>query len=70
MVERFNRTLKEKDVSLFHGKEYQTIHRHFAGCRVRLYNNTRHSLIKMATADVTHDNEDVVRARLYTPMEV
>jgi len=32
---------------------------------VYAYNNTRHSLIKMATADVTHDDEDVVRARLY-----
>jgi len=63
VVERFNRTLKE-------------MYRYFTSKRTRrysdilqdlvyAYNHTYHSFIGMAPADVTTDNKDVVRARLY-----
>jgi len=64
VVERFNRTLKERMYRYFtatNTRRYIDILQDV----VYAYNNTRHSSIKMAPADVTHDNEDVVRARLY-----
>ena len=64
VVERFNRTLKQK------------MYRYFTAKRTRRYvdvlpdllhsyNNTYHRSIGMAPSEVTMDNEDEVRARLY-----
>jgi len=64
VAERFNRTLKEKMYRYFtakHTRRYIDVLQQL----IHAYNNTRHSSIRMAPVDVTPDNEDVVRARLY-----
>ena len=64
VVERFNRTLKEKMYRYFtskHTRRYTDILQDL----VYAYNHTHHRSIGMAPADVTADNEDIVRARLY-----
>jgi len=64
VVERFNRTLKKNMYRHFtakHTRRYVDVLQDL----VESYNHTYHSSIGMAPADVTLDNEDVVRARLY-----
>jgi len=64
VVERFNRTLKEKMFRYFTHKNT----RHYLdvlGDLLHSYNNTHHRSIGMAPHQVNTDNEDVVRARLY-----
>jgi len=64
IVERFNRTLKEKMYRYFtakHTRRYADVLQDI----VHAYNHTCHRSIGMAPADVTIDNEDVVRSRLY-----
>jgi len=64
VVERFNTTLKEKMYRYFtakHTRRYTDILQDL----VYAYNHTHHRSIGMAPTDVTPDNEDVVRARLY-----
>ena len=64
VAERFNRTLKEKMYRYFtakHTRRYVDVLQDL----VHAYNNTYHSSIGMAPADVTLDNEEVVRKRLY-----
>jgi len=64
VVERFNRTLKEKMYRYFtskHTRRYTDILQYL----VYAYNHTHHRSIGMAPADVTADNEDVVRAVHY-----
>ena len=64
VAERFNRMLKEKTYRYFtakHTRRYIDVLQHL----IHAYNNTRHSSIRMAPSEVTTDNEDVVRTRLY-----
>jgi len=64
IVERFKRTLKEKMFRYFTAKNtrrYVDVLPDF----IYAYNRSHHRSIGMAPADVTPDNEDVVRARLY-----
>jgi len=64
VAERFNRTLREKMYSCFtakHTRRYADVLQDL----VHANNNSYHSSIGMAPADVTPDNEDVVRERLY-----
>ena len=62
-ADRFNRTLKEKMYRYFtakHTRRFIDVLQDF----VHAY-NTRHGSIGMAPIDVTPDNEDEMRARLY-----
>jgi len=64
IVERFNRTLKEKMYRYFTAKNtrrYVDVLPDF----IYAYNHSRHRSIGMAPADVSPDNEDAIRARLY-----
>ena len=64
VVERFNRTLKEKMFRYFthaNTRRYVDI----LDDLVYSYNDTHHRSIGMAPSEVNEDNEDVVRARLY-----
>jgi len=64
LVERFNRTLKEKMYCYFTAKNtrrYVDVLPNF----IYTYNRSRHRSIGMAPANVSPDNEDAVRARLY-----
>jgi len=64
VVERFNRTLKEKMYRYFTAKNT----RRYVDVLPDLicaYNRSRHRSIGMAPADVSPDNEHAVRARLY-----
>ena len=64
VVERFNRTLKEK---MFRYFTYKNTRRYLDALDdlVHSYNNTHHRSIGMAPFEVNKDNENVVRARLY-----
>jgi len=64
VVERFDRTLKEK---MFRYFTYANTRRHLdvLDDLVHSYNNTHHRSIGMAPFEVNKDNEDIVRARLY-----
>jgi len=64
VVERFNRTLKEK---MFRYFTYKNTRRYLDVLEDLLhsYNNTHHRSIGMAPLEVNKDNENVVRARLY-----
>ena len=64
VVERFNRTLKEK---MFRYFTYKTTRRYLDDLDDLLhsYNNTHHRSIGMAPLQVNGNNENVVRARLY-----
>jgi len=64
VVERFNRTLKEK---MFRYFTYKNTRRYLDVLDDLLYsyNNTHHRSIGMAPFEVNKDNESVVRARLY-----
>ena len=64
VVERFNRTLKEKMFRYFtyaHTRRYLDV----LDDLVYSYNNTHHRSIGMAPHEVNKDNEYIVRARLY-----
>jgi len=64
VVERFNRTLKEKIYRYFtakHTKRYMDVLQD----HIDAYNHSYHRSIGMAPVHVTPDNEDVVRSRLY-----
>ena len=64
VVERFNRTLKGKMYRYFtarHTRRYVDV----LPDLMHSYNRTYHRSIGMTPIDVTPDNEDVVRARLY-----
>ena len=66
VVERFNRTLKQKMYSYFTAKRA----RRYVDVLPDLidsYNNTYHRTIGMAPSEVTTDNEDQARTRLYPP---
>ena len=64
VVERFNRTLKEK---MFRYFTYANTRRYLdvLDDLMHSYNHTHHRSIGMAPFEVNRDNEDVVRARLY-----
>jgi len=64
VVERFNRTLKEK---MFRYFTYKNTRRYVdvLSDLLHSYNNTRHQSIGMAPLQVNEDNENVVRNRLY-----
>ena len=64
IVERFNRTLKDK---MFRYFTHQNTRRYVDVLDDMLYshNNSYHRSIEMASSEVNEDNEDVVRARLY-----
>jgi len=64
IVERFNRTLKDK---MFRYFTHQNTRRHVDALDDLLdpYNNTHHRSIGMAPSEVNKTSEDVVRARLY-----
>jgi len=64
VVERFNRTLKEK---MFRYFTYKNTRRYTDVLEdlVHSYNNTYHRWIGMTQLEVNRDNEDIVRARLY-----
>ena len=64
VVERFNRTLKEK---MFRNFTHKNTRRYLDTLDDLLhsYNNTHHRSIGMAPAQVNKDNENDVRARLY-----
>ena len=64
VVERFNRTLKQKMYRYFTAKRTRR-YVDVLSDLVYSYNNTNHRSIGMAPSEVTTDNEDVVRARLY-----
>jgi len=66
VVERFNRTLKEK---MFRYFTHANTRRYVDALDDMLhsYNNTYHRSIGMSPSDVNEGNEDVVRARLYPP---
>jgi len=66
VVERFNRTLKQKMYRHFTAKStrrYVDVLPDLVHC----YNNTHHRSIGMAPMEVTADSEGVVRERLYPP---
>jgi hypothetical protein len=64
VVERFNRTLKTKMWKYFtHKNTYRYID--ILQDLVHSYNNTYHRSIGMTPAEVSIDNEDIVRKRLY-----
>ena len=65
VVERFNRTLKQKMFRYFTAKRT----RPYVDVLLDLvhYNNTYNRSIGVAPSEVTTDNEDQVRARLYPP---
>jgi hypothetical protein len=69
VVERFNRTLKEKMWRYFTHKEYRTNemvkYYDIIDDLVESYNNSRHRSIKMAPREVNIDNEDDVFINLY-----
>ena len=65
VVERFNRTLKQKMYRYFTAKRtrrYVDVLLDFAH-----YSNTYHRPIGVAPSEVTTDNEDQARTRLYPP---
>jgi len=64
VVERFNRTLKEK---MFRYFTYKNTRRYLDALDdlVYSYNNTHHRSIGMTPFEVNKDNERIVRARLY-----
>ena len=66
VVERFNRTLKgvmwRYLTHVSNGRYIDVLQQ-----LVSSYNNTYHSSIKMAPAEVNVQNEDIVRSRLYPP---
>jgi len=65
VVERFNRTLKQKMYRYFTAKRtsrYVDVLLDFVH-----YNNTYHRSIDVAPSEVTADNEDQGRTRLYPP---
>ena len=64
VVERFNRTLLGK---LFKFLTYKNTQRYVDILQdiVDSYNSTEHSSIKMAPIEVTHQNESIIRQRLY-----
>jgi len=66
VVERFNRTLKEK---MFRYFTYKNTRRYLnvLDDLLHSYNNTQHRSIGMAPCEVNKDTESVVRARLYPP---
>jgi transposase InsO family protein len=69
VVERFNRTLKGIMWRYFTHKStgrYIDVLPDF----VSSYNNTYHRSIKMAPSDVTTQNEDIVRSRLFKPKKL
>ena len=64
VAERFNRTLKEKMYRYFtakHTRRYVDVLHDL----VHAYNNTYHRSIGTAPVDVTPDNGDAMRERLY-----
>jgi len=66
VVERFNRTLKQKMYRYFTAKRT----RRYVDASpdiIHYYNNTYHRSIGMAPSEVTTDKEDQVRSRLYPP---
>ena len=64
VVERFNRTLKQKMYRYFTAKRTRR-YVDVLPDLVHSYNNTYHRSIGMAPSKVTTDNEDQVRAQLY-----
>jgi len=66
VVERFNRTLKEK---MFRYFTYKNTRRYtdILEDLVHSYNNAYHRSTGMSPLEVNRDNEDIVRARLYAP---
>lgn len=64
VVERFNRTLKEKMYRYFTAKNTRR-YVDVLPDLIHAYNHSRHRSIGMAPAEVTSDNEDTVRSRLY-----
>jgi len=66
VVERFNRTLKQKMYRYFTAKRTRR-YVDVLPDLVHSYNSTRHRSIGMAPMEVTADNEGVVRERLYPP---
>ena len=64
VVERFNRTLKQKMYRYFTAKRTRR-YVDVLPDLVHSYNNTHHRSIGMAPMEVTADNEDMVRERLY-----
>ena len=66
VVERFNRTLKQKMYRYFTAKRTRR-YVDVLPDLVHSYNNNHHRSIGMAPMEVTADNEGVVRKRLYPP---
>ena len=66
VVERFNRTLKQKMYRYFTAKRTRR-YVDVLPDLIHSYNNTYHRSIGMAPSEVTTDNEDQVRAQLYPP---
>jgi len=65
VAERWNRTMKEKNVQAFHSKQYQK-YIDVLDDFVERYNNTRHSSIKMTPVEVSKkENEARVYRNLY-----
>ena len=64
VVERFNRTLNQKTYRYFTAKRTRR-HVDVLSDLLHAYNNSHHRSIGMAPTQVTTDNEDKVRARLY-----
>ena len=64
VVERFNRTLKQKMYRYFTAKRTRR-YVDVLSDLLHAYNNSHHRSIGMAPTQVTTDNEDKVRARLY-----
>lgn len=64
VVERFNRTLKQKMYRYFTAKRTRR-YVDVLSDLIYSYNNTYHRSIGMSPSEVTTDNEDEVRARLY-----
>ena len=69
IVERWNRTLKNKMYRLFEHKG-KAIWITFLQDLVHSYNNTYHTSIKMTPAQVNRENEDTVFFELYPPPTV
>ena len=69
IVERWNRTLKNRMYRLFEHKG-KPIWITFLQDLVHSYNNTYHTAIKMSPAQVNRENEGMVFFQLYTPPTV
>ena len=66
VVERFNKMLKQKMYRYFIAKSTRR-YIDVLPDLLHSYNNTHHRSIGMAPMEVTADNEDMVRERLYPP---